>query len=234
MDFSKRSYQKELLDEENLPFSAIRQNLVELEKINHYLGGHAVSVYALKKILSQLSLKEIHICEIGCGGGDNLIALGKWCRLKGIEPVLTGIDNNPSCIRYAEETSGTAIRYILSDYQKVVFETPPDIIFNSLFCHHFSDEGIVSILQWMSDTSRYAFFINDLHRHPLAFHSIKIITNLFSQSYLVKNDAPLSVRRAFVRTDWESYLAKAGIAANIEWKWAFRWLIYSIHEARIA
>jgi len=33
-DFSKRSYKKELLDENNIPFTEIKRNMQELEVIN--------------------------------------------------------------------------------------------------------------------------------------------------------------------------------------------------------
>jgi hypothetical protein len=49
---------------------------------------------------------------------------------------------------------------------------------------------------------------------------------LFSKSYLVKNDAPLSVLRGFSRNEWKILMEKAGIKNyKIKWKWAFRWLI---------
>jgi hypothetical protein len=55
---------------------------------------------------------------------------------------------------------------------------------------------------------------------------IKWLTQLFSSSYLVKNDAPLSVSRGFTREDWTNLLKQANITTySCEWKWAFRWLI---------
>jgi len=51
---------------------------------------------------------------------------------------------------------------------------------------------------------------------------------LFSKSYLVKNDAPLSVLRGFSGREWKQLLNNAGIDKfELKWKWAFRWLIVS-------
>ena len=70
------------------------------------------------------------------------------------------------------------------------------------------------------------FFINDLQRHRLAYYAIKLLTQLFSSSYLVKNDAPLSVARGFVKAEWESILDEADVKKyTIQWKWAFRYLV---------
>jgi hypothetical protein len=60
----------------------------------------------------------------------------------------------------------------------------------------------------------------------MAWQSIRLLTGWFSSSYLVKNDAPLSVLRGFHRGEWQRLLRQAGIGAySLRWKWAFRWLI---------
>lgn len=42
-DLKLRSYQKELLDGDNIPFDDIKQNMKELNIINTLLGGHDIS-----------------------------------------------------------------------------------------------------------------------------------------------------------------------------------------------
>ena len=234
MNLKHRSYQKELLDSKDIPFKDIARNMRELDFINTHLGGHSITISGLKKILRSVpsSQKEFSICEIGCGGGDNLRILIDWCSKKNIKVRTIGIDINPDCIAYAKSLSThPQSEWITSDYKLVSFPDRPDIIFNSLFCHHFNDEQMIEILKWMQTQSKIGFFINDLHRHMLAYFSIKMLTALFSKSYLVKNDAPLSVRRGFRKNEIKSYLSAAGNAAySIEWKWAFRWLIISTNS----
>jgi hypothetical protein len=85
---------------------------------------------------------------------------------------------------------------------------------------------LVGMLLWMKNNSSVGFFINDLHRQPLAYYFIKLATKLFSKSSLVKNDAPLSVLRGFKKKEWESIFERAGIQNySIKWKWAFRYLV---------
>ena len=227
--FKCRSYQKELLDGPAIPFEDIKRNMQELDLINRRLGGHAITLKGISGLLplARSSDFPLHIAEIGCGGGDNLKAIQSWASTKGIEVRLTGIDINRECIAYAsEQSTGAGISFIHSDYRDVTWEKKPHIIFSSLFCHHFTDQELVDMLQWMRCGSRLGFFINDLHRHPLAYYSIKCLTRLFSRSYLVKNDAPLSVKRGFKRQEWKHLFEQAGMANFVcEWQWAFRWLI---------
>lgn len=221
-DFKHRSLQKELLDSDDIPFEDIRQNMMELNIINTLLGGHSITIKGVKALLIGTNTSPI-ICEIGCGGGDNLYAISS--KIQNIQPI--GIDIKRECIETAQQNYPSInAQWIASDYRKASFNQVPDIIFSSLFCHHFTNKQLVEQLKWMHKNSTIGFFINDLHRHPLAYYSIKLITKLFSKSYLVKNDAPISVLRGFTKKEWEAIFQEAGITNySIKWMWAFRHLI---------
>jgi 2-polyprenyl-3-methyl-5-hydroxy-6-metoxy-1,4-benzoquinol methylase len=234
VNFRHRSYQSELLDQPDIPFEDIQRNMQELNFINTWLGGHAITLTGVEALVNakkpaatgEASAKTVTICEIGCGGGDNLVAIQKWCNRKNIPVAFIGIDINPHCIDVASKRALSNIQLIHCDYKDVQLEKQPDIIFSSLFCHHFSDREMVKQLQWMKTNARLGFFINDLHRHKMAYYSIKVLTRLFSNSYLVKHDAPLSVARGFTKDEWLQFFNFAGISNySIEWKWAFRWLV---------
>jgi len=225
MDFSTRADLLELLDQPGIPATDIQRNLYELSVINQKLGGHAITIEGFFKLAEKQTL--LHVCEIGCGGGDNLKAIEKKAKRKYSGLSFTGIDINGDWIQVAKNAKWEKpVRFLVSDYKKVHFESKPDIIFCSLFCHHFKEEELVDMFHWMSKNSVLGFFINDLHRHPFAYYSIRMLTSLFSKSYLVKNDAPLSVRRGFKKKELSALLDKAGISNyTIRWKWAFRWLV---------
>ena len=228
VSFKVRSYKKELLDGDAIPFEDIKKNLQELNTINDLLGGHRITLKGIQALLkNQTFSKPFYVVEIGCGGGDNLRVIKAWANNKGISLQLTGVDYNKECIAFAQQQpSNTGIEFIYSDYRTVAFSQEPHIIFSSLFCHHFTNDDLIQQLQWMNLHSTIGFFINDLHRHSLAYYSIKLLTKGFSKSYLVKNDAPLSVKRGFVKTDWRQLFSEAGITNyKCSWQWAFRWLI---------
>ena len=230
MDFSKRSYEKELLDRTDIPFEDIKQNMRELDFINRHLGGHKITIDGFKSFSGNIGNQnrlKISICEIGCGGGDNLRVAEKYFNRHKIPVDLLGVDINPHCIEFAKsKRSNKNIRFFASDYKLMQFKRKPDIIFCSLFTHHFADTEVMEILKWMKENSVIGFFVNDLHRHPFAYYSIKWLTKLFSKNYLVKNDAPLSVLRGFKRKELEIFSHHSSIDnVSLEWKWAFRWLL---------
>jgi 2-polyprenyl-3-methyl-5-hydroxy-6-metoxy-1,4-benzoquinol methylase len=225
MDFSLRSERLELLDQPNIPAADIEQNLLELSIINQKLGGHACTWKGFTELAKKG--KADYVCEIGCGGGDNLKTIELKAAGKYQNMSFTGVDINQDCIRVAGNINWKRpASFLVSDYRKVRFQSKPDIIFCSLFCHHFKEPELIDMFRWMKENSLSGFFINDLHRHPLAYHSIRLLTSLFSKSYLVKNDAPLSVLRGFKKKELKELLLKAEILDyTIRWKWAFRWLV---------
>lgn len=232
MKLTNRSYDKELLDADGIPFEDIRQNMAELDFINTWLGGHGISIRGFQQLIQ--NKKNITLCEIGCGGGDNLVAIAKWCIKKNITVQCIGIDIKKECIDVAklQPLLQNNAQWLNCDYVEAKFITKPDIIFSSLFCHHFSNEELISQFQWMQQNCTLGFFINDLQRNTIAYHLIKMLSRLFSRSYLVKHDAPLSVARGFHKTELINLLQKAGMHnSDVSRKWAFRYLLIYKHGA---
>jgi 2-polyprenyl-3-methyl-5-hydroxy-6-metoxy-1,4-benzoquinol methylase len=223
----QRSNQAELMDDLSLSGDELRRNLEELEVINTWLGGYKVVLDALEKLLAGYEGPPIRIADIGCGGGDTLRHIAKWARRKNIPLQLTGIDANDFMVQYARQRCAgfPEIKLEQHDVFSERFQQERyDIVVCSLFCHHFTDEQLVSMFRQLHRQAGMAVIINDLHRHWLAYHSIKLLTRFFSDSYLVKNDAPLSVWRAFRREELQRLVQEAGIDKySLRWMWAFRW-----------
>ena len=217
-----RSDKNELLDGDHIPHEDLFQNLKELDTINTLLGGYKISLSALNTVIQ--NEKPYTLVDIGCGGGDTLKYIFKWNKNAKKNISLVGIDIKPVCIKYAtSNTAALPIRYICDDYRCLYkHESSVDIIHASLFCHHLTEEQLIELVKFALK-HKAILIVNDLERNPIAYFSIKWLTQLFSKSYLVKNDAPLSVARGFKKREWEVILSKAGaINFTIKNKWAFR------------
>lgn len=228
VNLSVRSYQPEMMDDLSFGGDDMIKTLDELEIINRRLGGHKVVLNALDKLLKNIpAKKEIHIADLGCGGGDMLRILARWGRKKGLKLKLHGIDANSFITEYGEFRSAEypEISYHVMDIFSDKFAgTGYDVVLCSLFCHHFNEGQLQRLYRQLKKQAKLGVVINDLHRHWFAYHSIKYITKLFSNSPLIKNDAPLSVARGFSRQDIENIMHHAGIHTySLKWKWAWRW-----------
>lgn len=227
--FDQRSTQKELMDDLDCSGEVLAQTLSELKTINRWLGGNHVTLHGLDSLTREFPQESYTIADIGCGGGDMVRIMADWADKRHFEVTFTGIDANPNIIELAKVRQGDlkSVRWSVQNVFDSDFgQEKVDIVTCTLFTHHFTDAELVELLRSMRRKVRLGIVINDLHRHPLAFHSIRMLTSLFSRSPMVKNDASLSVLRSFSRNDWENILHQAGIGhGQIRWFWAFRWLV---------
>jgi 2-polyprenyl-3-methyl-5-hydroxy-6-metoxy-1,4-benzoquinol methylase len=220
--FNQRSNKKELLDGDSIPDEDLYQNLKELNIINKLLGGYKITFKALNKIIQQH--QAYTIVDIGSGGGDTLKEISKWGDKQNFKFNLFGIDLKQTCIHYSiKNDPNNKISFICDDYKNVFNHLEKvDIIHACLFCHHLTNSQIVDLMKFAND-KKVTLIINDLERNKIAYYSIKFLTKIFSRSYLVKNDAPLSVLRGFNKSEWLQIIKEAGVEKfSIKYRWAFR------------
>jgi 2-polyprenyl-3-methyl-5-hydroxy-6-metoxy-1,4-benzoquinol methylase len=228
-DLHQRSKEIEIMDDLECSGEMLDQALRELEFINKWLGGNAVTLNAISKLLEHHTKEQTYsIADLGCGGGDMALLIKTWAEKNNYTTEITGIDANPNAIEYARRRVGQgslafhAMNIFSDEFKKLKF----DIVIGTLFFHHFTKDELIGFFRQLKEQVRVGFVINDIHRHPFALHSIGILTRLFSKSAMVRNDAPLSVRRAFLKKELTDILLQAGYTDfSIKWKWAFRWQV---------
>ncbi len=206
------------MDDFSIQDERIDDALHELKIINKFLGGISTTKSALK-YFHESENDKLKIVDVGSGSSDNLLsAKSKYPNLQ-----ILSIDKNLRVL----SGSKNLIDRINSDAFELPFKNNScDIIHSALFLHHFTEEELHFLLKEFLRTARKGIIINDLQRSYLALMGIKILTVLFSKSEMVKNDAPLSVKRGFSKQEILNLLEDVG-ATNfvIKKKWAFRWMV---------
>ncbi len=225
MQLKIRSTEKELLDGENISRTELYRNLEELHIINKYLGGYRASTTQIKKLV-QKNRQYKSVLDVGFGGGHFIRQLDD---ATGNKLFFYGVDLKADCVNYAKQNlqllpNKTLIcddyRNIPSDLLKKI-----DIIHCSLFLHHLTEEEITEFFSF-AKKNNCIVIANDLHRTWFAYYSIKVLTKLLSNSRLVKNDAPISVKRAFKKHELVSLAKKSGFEdVSVTWNWAFRYTL---------
>jgi len=229
MLFRYRSTEKEYLDNSIIATKDLYLNLSELDSINKLLGGYKASLKGLATILK--SKKDVHsILDIGFGGGDSIKQLSLFADKMNLNLFFYGVDLKSDCVKYAENNLSTITnkKLICDDYKNISTELLKqiDVIHCSLFLHHLTDEEIIGLFIRKVKSNQCIILANDLHRNGFAYYSIKLLTALFSKSWLVKNDAPLSVKRGFKKRELLLLLERAGFKNySVKWSWAFRYIL---------
>ncbi|WP_430231388.1 methyltransferase domain-containing protein, partial [Nitrosomonas communis] len=86
-----------------------------------------------------------------------------------------------------------------------------DIVLCSLSLHHFPPTDAVQVLREMNRLGRHGFILNDLRRGRLGYVAAWLAAHLTTRNRLTRNDAPLSVRRAYTPQELGELLTRAGI-----------------------
>ncbi|WP_258099657.1 methyltransferase domain-containing protein [Marinoscillum pacificum] len=221
MNLLSRSNELEIMDDLDISGEVVPQTLKELDTINQLLGGNQISLSSYKQICQRFSINSL--ADLGCGSADILIRMNK------INPKAQyfGFDANPNIVTYANEhiaDFNNLKAHCENIFSKEFKSKSFDVIHCCLFLHHFTHQELVDLFKQFKTQAKKAIIVNDLHRHFLAYHSIKWITRFFSKSYMVRNDAAVSVARGFKKAELLTILKEAEIENySLSWKWAFRW-----------
>jgi len=219
----RRHFEKEIMDDFTITDERIDSALDELKIINKYLGGCSASRDGINKlILNPAGTRSHSVLDVGAGGSENL----NFDKTENENLNITSLDiNERACyytrnnIRGGQVVCGNAL---FMPFKESSF----DIVHASLFLHHFTEDEIIRLLEIFVQVSRLGVVINDLHRSIFAYGGIKFITALLSNSIMVKNDAPLSVKRGFVKREIVKIFCRSeSLSFHIRYRWAFRWLV---------
>ena len=211
IDFSRRAHLSEWMDEP-CDYAEFRDCLRDLEKVNRLVGAYRPTLKWLEQFA--VSRREpLRIVDVGCGGGDMLRRIETWASKRSIVVQLTGIDLNPYSARAAREFTnrGSSIQWVTGDAFSYDPAEPVSLVISSLFTHHLADAEIIRFLIWMEQVAERGWFINDLHRKRIPYYGFAALAWLVRWHRFVRHDGPVSIRRSFLREDWERYGASAGL-----------------------
>jgi ubiquinone/menaquinone biosynthesis C-methylase UbiE len=207
-----RSSEKELMDLPDTPKELLVEDLRNLRVINRYLGNHRLVRRGLARLVEKE--KTFSLLDIGTGSGDLPAAIARWARRKGKVARISGLEPNQITVdEAANQTSDFGeICLVRGDGTAPPFRPASfDFVLASQVLHHFSEEGIVSLLRTWAQVARRGIIVSDLIRHPLAYHGIRLLTRLLTRNVMTLVDAPLSVRRALTLGEWKELLLKANV-----------------------
>jgi len=229
-----RSEEQEIMDDFSMEGKILEKSLSQIALINKRLGGNTITLNGLRSLIGRAPKgKVISIADLGCGNGDLLRAAADFGRKNNISFKLTGIDANDHTIKHARTLS---VNYPEISYQTMNI-TPAnfsgtgfDIVFTTLFLHHFTDREIELLLIPLVSNVSTGVVINDLHRSKAAYYLFKLVC-LFIANPVVKKDGAISVLRGFKKAELVSISKKLNDSVStIRWRWAFRyqWIIKKV------
>lgn len=227
-DLSKRSEQAELMDDFKDGIKSLGIVFDDINRVNSVLGGNSITINHVAQLINENPKTEYTIVDMGCGDGNMLREVARYCRKKKIKTRLIGIDLNEDALYLAREASReyAEIEFLHRDILKVrASELQCDILINTLCMHHFPESQIFPFLNKFVELAQIGVVINDLHRSLWAYYLFKFFSLIFIKTKVAKIDGLISISKGFIKSDLISYSKHFSTVDHyIQWKWAFRYV----------
>jgi len=210
----KRIHEEELLDAGQGTDEDVARSLIDLRRINRFLGGQKVLLRALSSCLEGPSLKEVSLLDVGTGSADLPMAVAENCRIRGLDAFIAAVDLSERHLRISRARLGVGSEVHLVQADCLQLPFPPssfDFVTASLFLHHFRDNDVVRLLADFGRIARRAVIVNDLVRNLVPYYFSRIAFPLLGTSFLTQNDGPVSVLSAFTAEEMRDLAQRAGL-----------------------
>ena len=206
---------EELLDGPLEDLAELADNLRDLRRSNRLLGGARQSRLAIDRLVAPD--EPLKLIDVGTGGADIPMMLLADAARSGRPMQVTAIDERSEVIeaaRIARPAIGrvAGLDLVVGDGRSLPYEDGAfDIAHSSLVVHHLDPVDAVALLREMARLSRRGIVVNDLVRGRLYLSAAWLLSHLATGNRLSRNDAPLSVRRAYSRAELRALFEEAGL-----------------------
>jgi ubiquinone/menaquinone biosynthesis C-methylase UbiE len=210
--FKQRSYELEHLDKGDYTPEEYEGCIVELQRVNRWLGDTRALRNSLLKDIAAAQLQAVSVLDVGAGSGELLRVIAEWAIETKRVARLVGLELNERSAReiLAGSEQYSQISSVRGDAFRVPFRDKQfDYVICSLFTHHFRDPQVVNLLQEMARVARRKIFVIDLHRNVVAYTFFTTIAKLFLHNRLIREDGALSILRSFTPDEFRMLGGKA-------------------------
>jgi ubiquinone/menaquinone biosynthesis C-methylase UbiE len=212
--FRQRSYELENIDKGTYTPEEYEGCLVELQRVNEWLGDARALRASLLKEIESRDLRSFSILDVGAGSGELLRVTARWARETAREASLIGLELNERSARAIMDESGEFSEISSVQATGTVLPFPDrsiDYVISSLTLHHFDDEGAVDMLREMGRIARRGIFVIDLHRNPMAYFFYTTLGHLILHNRLLREDGALSILKSFTPQELQQLGQQAGL-----------------------
>jgi 2-polyprenyl-3-methyl-5-hydroxy-6-metoxy-1,4-benzoquinol methylase len=209
------------MDDPDLDPAIYARCIGDLAKVNRLTCTHRA---VLRWLAAVAPTGGFSVLDVAYGDGDLLRAMARWAARRGLAVRLSGIDLNPrsAAAARAATPADMTIEYRTGDVFDFEPAVMPDFIVTSQFTHHLDDAALVRLLRWMDRHARLGWHITDLHRHPIPYYGFRHLARLAGWHRIVASDGTVSIARGFTGSDWRGLLDRAGVPAEVTWRFPFR------------
>lgn len=212
--FKHRSLEPENLDKGTYTPEEYEGCLVELRRVNRWLGDAKTLQDLFLTEIEERDLQSFSVLDVGAGSGELLRVAANWSRETNRTARLVGLELNERSAKSILEESREfpEIHSVRADGLRLPFADHAfDYAIQSLTLHHFDDEGAVNLLREMGRVAVRGVFVIDLHRSRMAYFFYTTLGKLFLHNRLIREDGALSILKGWKAEELQALGLKAGM-----------------------
>lgn len=185
-------------------------DLRNLRSLNRYFGSYRLIRFFLRRWIRPGA--KLKILDLATGSGDIPRLVAEFARECGVEVEIDAVDLQASTIEIARGLSANSpeIQYHRADIHGFGEAHSYDIVLFSLALHHFSADEAVQLLRRCRELSRGQVLVADLCRGWFAKLGVALLTAIIFREAMTRNDARVSVARAFSYREMSELARAAG------------------------
>ena len=212
--FRQRSHELEHIDTGNYTAEEYEGSIVELQRVNQWLGDARALRRSLLTDIERTGLRSFSVLDAGAGSGELMRVAAAWARKNGRRATFVGVELNERSASAIIESSSDfpEIKSVRGDALQLSFASGVfDYAISSLFTHHLVDDDVVRVLRELSRVARRRIFVIDLFRHPVAYFLYTTLGRLILHNRLLRHDGALSILRSFKPSELVVLAERAGL-----------------------
>jgi ubiquinone/menaquinone biosynthesis C-methylase UbiE len=205
--FAQRVHAREIMDDPIESLSELEASMRDVEFQNAWFGGAAPALRELDRIGAK------SVLDVGTGSADIPLLLAGRADRRRAELSITCLDRSDQMLEIARKRTGEhpRLRFVQADGAALPFDDGAfDVAMCNLALHHFDPASATLMLRELRRVSRRSPLVCDLRRSVTAFAGAYAFSRVFTRNRVTRNDAPLSVRRAYTPSEALALAVEAG------------------------
>lgn len=214
---------RELLDGP-LPAADLRATLDDLDRLNTWFGGYALTLARIRRIADRLPRgRRLVVVDVGGGRGDLAIRIARWARRAGRPVCIVVLDRDPAMLALARRRTARypEIALVCAEARALpLLACAADVAVAALTLHHLAPDEAMAALTAMTGAARVVV-VNDLLRTPAALALVWLATRTLRLHPVSRHDGPMSVRRAYSADELTALVRRIGRGVRVS---SYPWL----------
>jgi SAM-dependent methyltransferase len=207
----------ELLDDPEAPAELITRGLLDLPKVNRWLGGWMVLRRELDDLSAELEdCERLRMVDLGTGAGDLAERAVQWSSKRGQQSLVLCMDRSRTALDVARQRLAQTpqLLWLRGGGRAIpLVDDSVEVAFCNNVLHHFDVGDATSVISEMARVARRAVIVTDLRRSWLSYWGARTVLRLLRVSPVTLHDGIVSVARSYTADELLDLGGQAGLRA---------------------